>query len=143
MHAPFDERGLPADYPFKPEYEVAPRALADALAGLRPFPVVIDVRLPHERDFAAIQPSIHIPLHELEARRDEIEDALEDEPEAEVILYCHHGIRSLKGALTLRAHGFENTRSLAGGIELWSRAVDPATPRYLNAGVTCTPLPPA
>jgi len=47
-----------------------------------------------------------------------------------VVVYCHHGMRSLRAAAFLRAHGLPNTFSMAGGIEAWSQLIDPEVPRY-------------
>ncbi len=47
-----------------------------------------------------------------------------------VVIYCHHGMRSLRAAGFLRSQGFENAFSLAGGIDAWSRTVDEDVPRY-------------
>ena len=67
-----------------------------------------------------------IPLNELPARAGEV-----DPPEgAAVVVYCHHGVRSLSGAALLERLGFRDVASLAGGIDAWSRFVDPAVPRY-------------
>ncbi|MEO0483100.1 MAG: rhodanese-like domain-containing protein [Planctomycetota bacterium] len=139
----FDDQALPRGYPFKTNYEVAPRWLADKLAaGDTADLVLVDCRLTYEREFVSLDPSIHIPLHELEDRRDEIEDAVEDAAansgvDAEVVIFCHHGIRSLKGALTLNALGMPGVKSLAGGLDLWSQAIDPNKPRYDKDGSRC------
>jgi rhodanese-related sulfurtransferase len=50
--------------------------------------------------------------------------------EREVIFVCHHGIRSLDAAAFFAGHGFQNVRSMAGGIDSWSLRVDPGLPRY-------------
>lgn len=47
-----------------------------------------------------------------------------------VVVYCHHGMRSLRAAGFLRAHGIESTFSMRGGIDRWSLEIDPAVPRY-------------
>lgn len=47
-----------------------------------------------------------------------------------IIVYCHHGMRSLRAASWLRDIGFENAQSMAGGIAAWSDYVDPEMPRY-------------
>ena len=47
-----------------------------------------------------------------------------------VVVYCHHGVRSLSGAAILGQAGVENVYSMAGGIEAWSQRIDPAVPRY-------------
>ena len=49
---------------------------------------------------------------------------------ATVVVYCHHGVRSLTGAAFLERAGVANVASLAGGIDAWSARVDPAVPRY-------------
>ncbi len=47
-----------------------------------------------------------------------------------VIIYCHHGMRSMRAAQFLRHHGIAHAQSMSGGIDAWSDLVDPATPRY-------------
>lgn len=47
-----------------------------------------------------------------------------------LIVYCHHGMRSMHATRFLREKGRENVWSLAGGIDLWSSTIDPAVPRY-------------
>jgi rhodanese-related sulfurtransferase len=47
-----------------------------------------------------------------------------------VIIYCHHGMRSLRAAQFLRQHGFIHAQSMRGGIDAWADMVDPETPRY-------------
>lgn len=49
---------------------------------------------------------------------------------APLVVYCHHGVRSLQAARYLRAKGFEKSFSLAGGIDAWSEEVDRSVPRY-------------
>ena len=86
---------------------------------------LLDVRQPEENAFCALPGSVLIPLGELHAR------ALELSPTDDlVVVYCHHGIRSLSGAAILAAAGFPNVASMAGGIDRWSEVVDPTVPRY-------------
>lgn len=47
-----------------------------------------------------------------------------------IVCYCHHGIRSLNAAVFLQQKGFTNVSSMRGGIDAWSREVDPSLPRY-------------
>ncbi|MBX7208306.1 MAG: rhodanese-like domain-containing protein [Verrucomicrobiaceae bacterium] len=47
-----------------------------------------------------------------------------------IVIYCHHGMRSLRAAGWLRQTGFENVQSMAGGIAAWADYVDPEMPRY-------------
>jgi len=67
-----------------------------------------------------------IPLGELTERVAEVDPP----PGAAVVVYCHHGIRSLSGAAILEANGLPEAYSLAGGIEAWSTLIDPTVPRY-------------
>jgi rhodanese-related sulfurtransferase len=52
------------------------------------------------------------------------------DPEAHIVTICHGGVRSLNAAVWMRNQGFEKVQSLSGGIDAWSREVDPAVPRY-------------
>jgi rhodanese-related sulfurtransferase len=105
--------------------EIAPRELADKLRrGERIF--LLDVRQPWEHQLSSLPDHALIPLPELPDRLDEVQP-----PQgAQIVCYCHHGVRSLTAAALLRDAGFANALSLAGGIDLWSRTVDPAVPRY-------------
>lgn len=88
--------------------------------------VLLDVRQPEEHALAALPGSVLIPLQQLPARFAE----LQPPPGAQVVVYCHHGIRSLRGAGFLAQQGFEDVASLAGGIDAWSREIDPQVPCY-------------
>lgn len=87
---------------------------------------LVDVRQPWEHDVASLPNSQLIPLGELALRHDEVTP----EPGSLIVVYCHHGIRSLNGAHLLNLHGFTEVYSLAGGIDAWSRLIDPTIPRY-------------
>ncbi|MCA1829620.1 MAG: rhodanese-like domain-containing protein [Myxococcales bacterium] len=105
--------------------EIRPDELAEKLKrGDRVF--LLDVRQEWEHQLARLPDQALIPLYELPGRLDEIEP---DEG-ALVVAYCHHGVRSLSAAALLRQAGFHDAVSLAGGIDLWSRAIDPSVPRY-------------
>lgn len=87
--------------------------------------VLLDVRQPEENAFCALPESILIPLGELPGRVSELDSTNEL-----VVVYCHHGVRSLSGAAILSRAGFPNVASMAGGIDRWSLVVDPSVPRY-------------
>lgn len=88
--------------------------------------VLIDVRQPEEYAVCRIAGSTLIPLGEVQRRVEEIEA-----PDGSlVVVYCHHGVRSLTGAMMLKMAGVGNVASMAGGIEAWSLHVDPSVPRY-------------
>jgi adenylyltransferase/sulfurtransferase len=84
---------------------------------------LVDVREPWEAEVAALPGATLIPLGTLQDRLGELD------PEVPVITYCHHGMRSADAADRLTAAGFD-ARSMAGGIDRWSRRVDDAVPRY-------------
>jgi rhodanese-related sulfurtransferase len=106
--------------------EIDPATLAARLTGpLESQPVLLDVRFPEEHAHVALPHSVLIPLPELDERAEELE-VFRGRP---IVVYCHHGVRSLDGTLYLRAHGLDAV-SLRGGIDLYSRMVDPNLPRY-------------
>ncbi|NOJ78223.1 rhodanese-like domain-containing protein [Myxococcus xanthus] len=106
--------------------EMTPARLAELLAGpAESRPALLDVRFPTENAWVALPDSLLIPLPELEERADELE-ALRGRP---VVVYCHHGVRSLDGAAYLMSLGIDAV-SLRGGIDLYSLQVDPSLPRY-------------
>lgn len=86
--------------------------------------VLIDVREPQEADIARISGATLIPLRELPRRLAELP------PHGEIVTFCHHGQRSQRARDILKGAGFENVRSLAGGIDAWSVEVDSEVPRY-------------
>ena len=87
---------------------------------------LVDVRQPWENALAKLPDSLLIPLGELPARAGEIATA----PDTLLVVYCHHGVRSLSAAAFLERLGHVHVRSLAGGIDAWSLEVDPGVPRY-------------
>jgi len=89
-------------------------------------PRLVDVREPMELAICRIEGAEHIPMMQLflgvkapSAKKDE-----------EIVVFCHHGIRSLEAASYLRGKGFARARSLAGGIDAWAAQVDPDLRRY-------------
>jgi rhodanese-related sulfurtransferase len=87
---------------------------------------LVDVRNSDEHAYCRLPDSLLVPLPELAGRVDEVQP-----PDgALVVVYCHHGVRSLRGAAILGAAGHANVASLAGGIDAWSLLIDPAVPRY-------------
>jgi rhodanese-related sulfurtransferase len=89
--------------------------------------VFIDVREPEEYAIATIQGSELVPMRSVPANLQSLEAKAED---AALVIYCHHGIRSLQVANWLREQGVEDCQSMAGGIDAWSLEIDPSIPRY-------------
>jgi adenylyltransferase/sulfurtransferase len=103
--------------------EVAPKDVKQVLDRGGKF-LFIDVREPWEHAMTHIEGAKLIPLREIPAHLAEIESA------GGVILFCHHGRRSLDAAAWLRSQGVEGARSMSGGIDRWSTEIDPNVPRY-------------
>lgn len=106
--------------------EITPATLAAQLAGPpETRPVLLDVRFVEEFDHVALPGALLIPLPELSERIEELEP-FRGRP---IVVYCHHGVRSLDGTAYLLARGLDAV-SLRGGIDLYARTVDPSLPRY-------------
>ncbi len=105
--------------------QISPEELAEKLRSENP-PHLLDVREAEENSFVALPDSTLIPLGEIASRYDEIEKWKDEE----IVVYCHHGIRSLNAIAQLKHFGFSKLQNLAGGIDQWTRDVDPALPRY-------------
>lgn len=105
--------------------QISPTELAEKLRSENP-PHLLDVREPEENAFVALPNSTLIPLGEIAARADELEDWRDEE----IVVYCHHGIRSLNAIAQLRNFGFSKLQNLAGGIDRWTNEVNPKLPRY-------------
>ena len=100
--------------------QLFPKELAAKLQSATP-PHLLDVREPEEHEFVALPNSTLIPLGQLASRIDEIEEWKDEE----IVVYCHHGIRSLNAIGQLKHFGFSKLLYLAGGIDRWSMEVDP------------------
>ena len=87
---------------------------------------LIDCRESEEWQLCRIDGSDLIPLSQFAART----ASWDSTDEKKMVIYCHHGMRSLQATGFLRNKGFENTYSLKGGIDNWSVEVDPEVPRY-------------
>jgi rhodanese-related sulfurtransferase len=88
---------------------------------------LIDVREPQEFALARIEGGDLIPMRSVPGEL----QALEAKADAgALIVYCHHGVRSLNVVYWLREQGLDACQSMTGGIDAWSLTVDPSVPRY-------------
>jgi len=85
---------------------------------------VLDVREPWEVEIAALQGSLCVPMGEVPGRMGELPG------EVPLVVLCHHGGRSMRVTAWLRSRGLATAVNLGGGIDAWSREVDPAVPMY-------------
>ena len=86
--------------------------------------VLLDVREPQEVALVRIAGAVHIPMGDIPGRVHELD------PDADIVVYCHHGIRSANVAGFLMQREFTSVANLSGGIDAWSLTVDPSLPRY-------------
>jgi len=84
----------------------------------------LDCREPWEHQTAHIEGTKHIPMQDIPARIQELD------PDEHIVVICHHGVRSMNVTAWLRQQGFEKVQSVAGGIDRWSRTIDPKVPTY-------------
>ena len=85
---------------------------------------LLDVREPHEYKYAKIANSVLIPLNQIPKRLDELD------PQQEIVVICHHGMRSQQAANYLVQSGYKYIANLTGGIDAWSCACDSSVRRY-------------
>ena len=88
--------------------------------------LLLDCREREEHQLVSLQAAELIPMSEMQQRNQE----LEPHRETEIVVYCHHGIRSLQVTKWLLQQGFSNVKSLAGGIDQWAQEIEPSLPRY-------------
>lgn len=92
----------------------------------RPDTVLLDVREADETAICALTGSLHIPMNRIPLRHNELPDGVP------IVVYCHHGIRSLSVARYLAETGFDENDlyNLSGGIDAWAQEIDPEMARY-------------
>ena len=103
--------------------ELTPSDLHRLLSTGHPL-VLLDVREPEEVALVRLPDSTHIPMGEIPGRLHELD------PDADIVAYCHHGIRSASVVAFLLQRDFPNVANLSGGIDAWSLCVDPSVARY-------------
>ncbi len=89
-----------------------------------PPPLLLDVREPWEFKYCQIEGSRSIPMREIPQAAQELD------PEQEIVVICHHGVRSMQVAYFLEHAGFSKIINLTGGVAAWAQEVDPRMPVY-------------
>ena len=105
--------------------EISPRQLKTFIDDAEDF-LLIDCREDDEWQFNRITNAKHFPL----SRFAENGQFLLATGAKNMVIYCHHGIRSLHATRWLRSHGLSQVFSMSGGIHQWSNDIDPAVPLY-------------
>ncbi|HSY57974.1 MAG TPA: rhodanese-like domain-containing protein [Terriglobales bacterium] len=103
--------------------EITPREVKELMNRGEKF-FFVDVREKWEFETSHIEGSQLIPLREVPGNLMKFENA------DQVVIFCHHGMRSLDAAAWLRSQGVESARSMVGGIDRWAAEIDPSVPRY-------------
>jgi len=106
------------------DYEITPEEVKSKLNAGESF-TLLDVRESWEFETAQIDGAKLMPMGDVPSRAHQ-----ELDPEAQVVVICHHGIRSMNVAVWLRQQGFEKAQSMRGGIDAWSKRVDGKVPMY-------------
>jgi rhodanese-related sulfurtransferase len=106
------------------DYEITPEEVKAKLDRGEGF-TLLDVREPWEFETAHMPGSKLVPVGDVPSRAHQ-----ELDPEDQIVVVCHHGVRSLNVTAWLRQQGFEKAQSMRGGIDAWSRQVDANIPTY-------------
>jgi adenylyltransferase/sulfurtransferase len=114
------EPGSTADYPLEISVEEAKRLLDAEPEQTR----LIDVREPFEIGICRIPGAEHIPLGQIPGRAGSLPR------DGRLLIYCHHGWRSLAATKFLRGQGLPSAINVAGGIDAWARRIEPGMPKY-------------
>ncbi|OGI44348.1 MAG: sulfurtransferase [Candidatus Muproteobacteria bacterium RBG_16_64_11] len=104
--------------------QITPRDLKAWLETPGEKPLILDVREAWERRLCALPEAVHIPMNQIPDRLAELE------AERDVVILCHHGMRSQQVALYLERLGFGRLHNLRGGIDAWAKEVDAGMAKY-------------
>jgi rhodanese-related sulfurtransferase len=100
------------------------RELHDYLQTAKTLPILLDVREPWEYEKCRIDNSELIPMRQVPNALNRLD------PDKEIVVICHHGIRSRMVASFLEQQGYSNVINLTGGLAAWAKEVDPAMETY-------------
>lgn len=104
---------------------LSPESLAAWLRDpVRSAPLLLDVREPWEFDICHLDGARLVPMGHVPVQIDTLD------PDAEIVVICHHGMRSAQVAYFLESRGFSNVMNLTGGMSAWALQVDPEMAQY-------------
>lgn len=104
--------------------EMTAQQLRERLNNDEPTPLLLDVREPSEFEYCHIENSVLIPMGDIVHQHTELD------VEQEIVVICHHGIRSRQVAFYLEQQNFSKVLNLTGGVEAWAESVEPTMSRY-------------
>lgn len=105
--------------------EISPPEVKQMIDAGEPI-ILVDVRQPEEVEICHIEGAVNIPMMDVHERYKEISG----DPNAQIVVFCHHGSRSMQVMHQLWGLGYQNCKNMSGGIHAWSLDVDPKVPRY-------------
>jgi rhodanese-related sulfurtransferase len=106
------------------DYEITPEEVKAQIDAGGIF-TLLDVREPWEFETAHLDRATLMPMGDVPSRAHQ-----ELDPDAHIVVICHHGVRSMTVTAWLRQQGFEKAQSMRGGIDAWSRQIDRMVPKY-------------
>jgi len=106
--------------------EISCEGLKEALTCESP-PRLIDCREPDEWEICRLSSATLVPLSQFAEKAPLV---LGPDTARHIVVYCHHGVRSMRATQWLRHQGYENTQSLRGGIDLWADLMDETMRKY-------------
>jgi len=98
--------------------QMTPTQLREHLERVETYPLLLDVRENWEFEICSIDNSLLIPMGQIPAKLDQIA------PDQEIVVICHHGIRSANVCRYLEHQGYEQMINLAGGVDAWAKDID-------------------
>ena len=101
-----------------------PKQLSEHIENPQANTLLLDVREPWEFDICHIENSVLIPMGTIPDKLDELDKA------QEIVVICHHGVRSRQTAMFLEHNGFSNIINLTGGIDAWANEIDKNMSKY-------------
>lgn len=103
---------------------ISPAELKDYLQCCEIRPLLVDVRESWEYEICQLENSILIPMAQLFSRPEQLDHT------EEIVLICHHGIRSYQAGLFLKSRDFSRIINLEGGVQRWAQEIDPNMAQY-------------
>ncbi len=104
--------------------QITPKQLKKYLESATNPPMLLDVREPWEFQTCHIEGAVHMPMGQIPTTYKQLD------PTRQIVVVCHHGMRSQQVAQFLEKAGFKNVVNLTGGVDAWAREVDPQMPTY-------------
>jgi adenylyltransferase/sulfurtransferase len=112
-------------------HEITAKELSEKMLAGNKF-AIVDVREIWELNYARLNDArvINIPTSQIGRLHQEAFPLELRDPDVEIVLMCHHGVRSANAALWMMQNGWKNVSSLAGGIDAYAAQIDPTVGKY-------------